>query len=60
MKVDSLIGEIKRAYQINIENIELHREMIGKVYYLQNQEQKYMFKITVTLNRMTPCRRFRS
>lgn len=45
MKIDSLIGEIKRAYQINIENIELHREMIGKVYFLQTQEQKYMFKI---------------
>ena len=45
MEVDSLICEIKRAYQINIENIGLHREMIGKVYFLQDQQQKYMFKI---------------
>ncbi|WP_339188577.1 phosphotransferase [Paenibacillus sp. FSL P2-0121] len=45
MEYDSLINEIKHSYQINIENINLHREMIGRVYFLQNQEKKYMFKI---------------
>ncbi|MEK3941457.1 hypothetical protein [Paenibacillus sp. FSL H3-0310] len=45
MEYDSLINEIKHSYQINIENISLHREMIGRVYFLQNQEKKYMFKI---------------
>lgn len=41
----NLINEIKRSYEINIEHIELHREMIGKVYFLQTQDNKYMFKI---------------
>lgn len=45
MEYDNLINEIKHNYQINIEHIKLHREMIGKVYFLQSQGKKYMFKV---------------
>lgn len=45
MEYDNLINEIKHSYQINIENVKLHRDMIGRVYFLQNEEKKYMFKI---------------
>ncbi|WP_438496895.1 phosphotransferase enzyme family protein [Paenibacillus sp. IHBB 3054] len=45
MEHDRLIHELNRSYQIQIEHIELHRDLIGKVYFVQTAEKKYMFKI---------------
>lgn len=45
MDYDSLINDINRSYHINIEHIELHREMIGKVYFLQSRDKRYVLKI---------------
>lgn len=45
MDYGNLINEINRSYPINIKHIELHREMIGKVYFLQSQDKRYTLKI---------------
>ena len=45
MNYDGLINEIKRFYQINIDHVELHREMIGTVYFMKSRDKKYMFKL---------------
>lgn len=42
---DNLISEIKRFYQINIDHVELHREMIDTVYFMKSRDKKYMFKL---------------
>ncbi|MCL6602182.1 MAG: phosphotransferase [Paenibacillus sp.] len=44
MEYNNLINDINRSYQINIEHIELHRDMIGKVYFLQSRDKRYVFK----------------
>ncbi|MEK3984679.1 hypothetical protein MHB77_14955 [Paenibacillus sp. FSL K6-3166] len=45
MDYGNLINEINRSYPINIKHIELHREMIGKLYFLQSQDRRYTLKI---------------
>ncbi|MEK5399042.1 phosphotransferase enzyme family protein [Paenibacillus sp. FSL K6-2859] len=45
MDYGNLIIQINRSYPINIKHIELHREMIGKVYFLQSQDRRYTLKI---------------
>lgn len=45
MDYDNLINEINQSYHINIQHIELHREMIGKVYFLHSQDKRYTLKI---------------
>lgn len=45
MKLEILIEEIKRFYNLNIEHIELHRDLIGKVYFVQTPDNKYVLKI---------------
>lgn len=45
MDYGNLINQINRSYPINIKHIELHREMIGMVYFLQSQDKRYTLKI---------------
>lgn len=45
MNYDDLIQELKRAYPLHIEQIKLHREMIGGVYYVQCRNSRYVLKI---------------
>lgn len=50
MNYDNLINEINLAYHINIQHIELHRDMIGKVYFLEGKDTRYMFKMYRSFN----------
>lgn len=45
MESGNLIDEIKSAYDIHVQHIELHRDMIGKVYVLQDRHNRYVFKL---------------
>jgi Ser/Thr protein kinase RdoA (MazF antagonist) len=40
-----LINRINSEYHVNIEHVEPHREMIGKVYILHNSYNKYVLKV---------------
>ena len=44
MDFDNLINKLNRTYHLNIKHIELHREMIGKVYILHSSNNKYVLK----------------
>jgi hypothetical protein len=39
---DNLIRIVNESYQVNAENIQLHRDGVGRVYFLEN---KYVLKI---------------
>ncbi len=45
MEYNSLVNDINSLYQLNINNIELYRDMIGRVYFLQSNDKRYVFKI---------------
>lgn len=45
MQHGQLIQELNQAYNIPVEHIELHRDLIGKVYFVQTTDHKYVFKI---------------
>lgn|GEM_PF-640398 len=45
MEYNSLVNDINSIYQLNINHIELYRDMIGRVYFLQSHEKRYVFKI---------------
>lgn len=45
MNYDNLINKINSTYHLNIQHIELLREMIGKVYILHSRENMYVLKI---------------
>jgi len=45
MEHDILVNDLNRFYQLNINHIELYRDMIGRVYFLQSQDKRYVFKI---------------
>lgn len=42
---DNLIKILNNFYKLNFKEIYLHRDMIGSVYFLGNNMQKYVFKI---------------
>lgn len=45
MNYDYLIREINRSYPLRIEQIRLHREMIGGVYFAEGGGKRYVLKI---------------
>lgn len=45
MNHDNLIHEINCAYSLGIEQIKLHREMIGRVYFAEGRGNRYVLKI---------------
>ncbi|GKX67663.1 phosphotransferase enzyme family protein [Inconstantimicrobium mannanitabidum] len=45
MEHDILVNALNRSYQLNINQIGLYRDMIGRVYFLQSQGKRYVFKI---------------
>lgn len=45
MDYDHLIRMINRSYPLRIEQIRLHREMIGGVYFAEGEGKRYVLKI---------------
>lgn len=41
----NLIELINLSYRIGIQHIELHREMIGRVFLLHNEDKRYVLKV---------------
>jgi len=42
---DNLTSKINSTYHIDVQHIELHREMIGKVYFVEGKAKRYILKI---------------
>lgn len=45
MEHDIIVNDLNRFYQLDIKHIKLYRDMIGRVYFLQSQDKRYVFKI---------------
>jgi Ser/Thr protein kinase RdoA (MazF antagonist) len=45
MNYDHLIQELNRSYPIHVQQIKLHREMIGKVYFVEGKDKRYVLKL---------------
>ncbi|WP_151733496.1 phosphotransferase [Paenibacillus tengchongensis] len=45
MEESQLLSLVNQAYALNIEQICLHRQMIGKVYELRSSSHRYVLKI---------------
>lgn len=50
MDYQALTQEIEAQYRINIVKLQLHRAMIGHVYFIQAQSGKYVFKLYRSFN----------
>jgi Ser/Thr protein kinase RdoA (MazF antagonist) len=45
-----IFNELKTNYKLNIEKIELHRDMIGYVFFVLTDKKKYVLKISRPIN----------
>ena len=45
MKADSLLHKLNQSYPISFQRLTLHREMIGRVYWADTVNQRYVLKL---------------